>query len=277
MKNRKLQFILIVMFVLLPCVIFFGGCNCNGDEEITDGIEYSVTFYTGSDLSFNYAEQKVKHGEYAKLPVMPVREGYFFVGWYSDQELTKLWKFESDAVTYHLKLYAKWELREENANTDIDIDKTTMVYFYLEPTDEQYYTSLPVDIGGTTIPVEIPMKSGYDFDGWYTDTDLLYKFDFATPVMQELKLYAKWITKKCDVVAHTHEVQFYLGTPLSGYYMTMEVLHGDAVKRIEENPTKDGYTFVGWYSDPERQVKWDLRYDVVTYDLRLFAKFEPNE
>lgn len=46
-------------------------------------------------------------------PTDPVRDGYRFVGWYSDQACTVSWDF-SAAVTDALTLYAKWEAAVEN-------------------------------------------------------------------------------------------------------------------------------------------------------------------
>lgn len=38
-----------------------------------------------------------------------------------------------------------------------------------------------------------PAKTGYVFDGWYTDKALTAKYDFATPVTKAFTLYAKWV------------------------------------------------------------------------------------
>ena len=40
---------------------------------------------------------------------------------------------------------------------------------------------------------EAPVKEGFVFDGWYTDSAFKTKFDFATPVTGAMTLYAKWI------------------------------------------------------------------------------------
>jgi len=37
-----------------------------------------------------------------------------------------------------------------------------------------------------------PTKSGYDFDGWYTDKELTKQYDFNTSVTKSFTLYAKW-------------------------------------------------------------------------------------
>ena len=37
-----------------------------------------------------------------------------------------------------------------------------------------------------------PVREGYIFGGWYTDSDLTQPYNFATPVTGDLTLYAKW-------------------------------------------------------------------------------------
>ena len=45
-------------------------------------------------------------------PQDPIKEGYKFEGWYSDEELLLPYNF-NDPVTKDLKLYAKWSVVEE--------------------------------------------------------------------------------------------------------------------------------------------------------------------
>ena len=52
--------------------------------------------------------QAVIHGGHAAQPAAPVRTGFTFGGWYADPACTRPWRFQSDAVTGDLTLYAKW-------------------------------------------------------------------------------------------------------------------------------------------------------------------------
>lgn len=51
-------------------------------------------------------------------------------------------------------------------------------------------------LGGDTIIVpEIPVKGGYDFDGWYDEffiTDSSLEYDFRTTITSNVTLHAKW-------------------------------------------------------------------------------------
>ncbi|MBQ3419024.1 MAG: InlB B-repeat-containing protein [Erysipelotrichaceae bacterium] len=43
--------------------------------------------------------------------------------------------------------------------------------------------------------------------------------------------------------------------------------------KINYQPEKDGYTFVGWYKDSQFTDAWDINNDVVTDNITLYAKF----
>lgn len=42
-------------------------------------------------------------------------------------------------------------------------------------------------------PNTVPVRDGYVFAGWYTDTEYTGKYDFSTVVTEDITLYAKWI------------------------------------------------------------------------------------
>ena len=43
--------------------------------------------------------------------------------------------------------------------------------------------------------------------------------------------------------------------------------------REPETPTKDGFTFDGWYTDEQYETKWNFEEDKVTTNLTLYAKW----
>lgn len=67
---------------------------------------YTVSFDTqgGSEI----ASQKVNRNNTAVQPVDPIREGYRFMGWFTDQTCTQAYDF-TERVTKNLTLYAAWE------------------------------------------------------------------------------------------------------------------------------------------------------------------------
>ncbi len=113
--------IIIIVFLLLPCLWFFKGCSCSNTEntQTGSGNTYTVLFYTGIADKFNVAKQEVEEGGLVREPLnFPTRyydeetkKSYYLIGWYSDASLENnyLWKFHTDEVHNNLTLYAKWK------------------------------------------------------------------------------------------------------------------------------------------------------------------------
>lgn len=75
-------------------------------------VQYMVTFQTNGGSAIEPV--KVKKGEAFNTPAEPVREGFVFAGWYTDEELTNEYDF-AKPVTKNLTLYANWvEFNQED-------------------------------------------------------------------------------------------------------------------------------------------------------------------
>ena len=102
--------------------------------------------------------------------------------------------------------------------------------------------------GGSTVPVENvlngqkatkptnPTKTGYTFDGWYTEETCTNPYDFDTSVQNALTLYAKWTINQ-------YTITFKPGNGDEDKTITQD--YGTAVT-APANPTRTGYTFAGW-------------------------------
>lgn len=59
-----------------------------------------------------YWLDNIKNGEKITEPLMPEREGYLFVGWYTDAELKNIWDFSTEIEIEEdseFRLYAGWQ------------------------------------------------------------------------------------------------------------------------------------------------------------------------
>ncbi|MDR2046703.1 MAG: InlB B-repeat-containing protein [Clostridiales bacterium] len=90
-----------------------------------------------------------------------------------------------------------------------------------------------------------PVKTGYIFDGWYTDADLQNQFDFSEGVYDSLVIYAKWTP------AH-----YALNTELNGGAFSSDAefpfsytVEDEIILPVADEITKNGYIFGGWYTD----------------------------
>lgn len=70
-------------------------------------VKYTVTFNSNGGSAVASAE--VEQNKKVSAPANPTKEGYTFVGWFSDETLTTAWDFENDVVTADTTLYAKWK------------------------------------------------------------------------------------------------------------------------------------------------------------------------
>lgn len=84
------------------------------DVEITGSWTFAANRYTvtfDSKGGSSVDPQSVTHGEKATQPAAPTRDHYAFEGWYTDEELTKQYEFDTP-VTADITLYAKWRQTE---------------------------------------------------------------------------------------------------------------------------------------------------------------------
>ena len=114
---------------------------------------------------------------------------------------------------------------------------------------------------GETAPVPIdPKEKGYTFGGWYTEAGCINEYDFAQPVYEDVILYAKWyadVNVTFDVRGH-------------GYAPSQQTFPYGGTATQPKDPYAEGYTFAGWYTDPECTSKYDFSIPV-TADITLYA------
>lgn len=86
----------------------------------------TLTFDTcgGTDVS----PQMVQRFGTATKPADPVRSGYRFSGWYTDEECTEPWQYV-DPVLYNMHLYADWKA-DNGTKTFLYTDVQTTDWFY---------------------------------------------------------------------------------------------------------------------------------------------------
>lgn len=81
-----------------------------GSANITKPSSFVVTFNTNGGSTIDSIG--VSKDETVSEPTAPVKEGYAFAGWYTDEELTAKYDF-SNKITGDLILYAAWETTGE--------------------------------------------------------------------------------------------------------------------------------------------------------------------
>ena len=143
---------------------------------------YNLNYDGAPDAVMQYYEV----GALINLPAFdPFRPGYTFGGWYL--EPTCVNKVDaSDAqslvISADRTYYAKW----------IAVEKFVVSFDY-NYDDAPEAKTVVVSAGDVlTPPINPPVREGYAFTGWYTDTSCEYDADFSQPVEYDFKLYAGW-------------------------------------------------------------------------------------
>lgn len=153
--------------------------------EFLKMIDYSVTFdCNGGDP---ISSQTVLNGGLALRPLDPVREGYTFVGWYSDKDCTMPFMFDTERITDNVTVYAGWVLSSSQSEYEIGFD--------LGYGDSQLDSRMT--IGGKLYNAYLPTRDGYVFGGWwmsdYDDIDkLTTKYSTDTVFTENTVLFAVW-------------------------------------------------------------------------------------
>ncbi|WP_313130830.1 InlB B-repeat-containing protein [Anaerocolumna sp.] len=210
-----------------------------GENEVTASfyiiVKPSVGFNlkldaNGGTLSNNtyfiYYDQK-----YNKLPT-PTRKGYTFLGWFTD--LVEGSKVTADTIAKEddpRTLFAHWKGIDIqvgfNPNGGI-VDQANKIVVHGDP-----YGKLP-----------LPTRENFFFLGWYTSSNGGTKIDEDTLVsaISNHSLYAQWSSKTFAVSL----------VPCGGSISTTskQVTYGDSYGTLP-SPYKNGYTFIGWYTNEE--------------------------
>ena len=57
---------------------------------------------------------------------------------------------------------------------------------------------------------------------------------------------------------------------------TQQQMYGQLLD-LPEPPTREGYTFTGWYKDAVCDLPWNVETDIVESDMTLYAGWQKNE
>jgi hypothetical protein len=203
-------------------------------------------------------------GKVTDKPADPVREGYFFKGWYShldENDAPVLWDFEDGTVKENMTLWAAWE---KGCIVAFDPD---------DGTQYQNFYKVTVHVGGTVAEPADPVRDSYFFKGWYAYLDennepIFWSFE-KDAVEENTTLWAAW-EKGCIVAFDPGD-----GTQYQNFYkVTVHV--GDTVAEPAD-PVRDGYLFKGWYAyldENNAPVFWDFENGTVEENITLWAAWE---
>ena len=232
---------------------------------------YTVTFAAGADngVSGMPSSQTVASGRTATRPADPTRTGYTFAGWYNgDTQYTF-----TTAVTRNITLTAHWTQNRVSVTYSAN---------GINPTNMPSNTTVGY---GDRIsrPSNNPTAIGYTFDNWYTAASGGSVFDFNNPITTPATIYAHWLRN------YTVSFAAGAGSGVSGMPSSQTVASGRKVNEPSA-PTRNGYTFVGWYYNGSEfdfntpitgsitlTAQWSQNTTTVTYRSNIAATNMPSQ
>ena len=134
------------------------------------------------------------------------------------------------------------ELKGASVETDYIIQGRKVTYM----DGEVQYAMQVVANGGKASAPDAPSKDGYALAGWYTEAG--EKFDFEeTTVTEDITLTARW-SKNAPSVSYA-SLRFETGG--GSALAALSLPYGSAVDLTKYVPSRESFTFTGWYTDKE--------------------------
>lgn len=142
-------------------------------------------------------------------------------------------------------------------------------------------TSQTVISGQTATKPSDPSKDHFNFVEWCSDQACQTAFDFATPITDDITLYAKWSSLPVYVVTFVLNG----GKYGSSDTYTQNVESGYKAVRPSSNPTKDDtvsdgvttkYAFENWYADAGCGTLFDFDATTISGPTTIYAKWSES-
>ena len=158
-------------------------------------------------------------------------------------------------LTINYKAPSGGEGGPSTGTLDVDTENVTIT---LETNGGIGLSPITVEKGSKLSSISIPTKSGYLFDGWYTDKDLKNVFDITKAVNSDMTLYAKW-TKTSSSAAVEEPVTTDDGDAIDiGYGILIDKNEGQDADAANITPKKNGEPTV---TDTTATIKFDAGID----------------
>ena len=213
---------------------------------ITANVTYRYDVNFVFDDNNNYNTQIVTSGAYATAPTSPTKTGYTFVGWSLNG--TDVVDVGETAITSNTTFIAVFEINSYQVTFMSDSETVD--------TQEVNYNSYAVT------PVS-PTKTGYTFAGWSLNGTTSVDVS-ETAITEATTFIALW-------TINSYDVNFVVDD--NNNYDTQEVNY-NTYATAPTNPTKTGYTFVGWSLNGTDVVT--VEQTTITSNTTFIAVFEIN-
>lgn len=230
----------------------------------------------------------------------PTRSGYTFKGWYSTSNLDQIpesyqqyYKLDPSAPN-GFTWFAAWE---KSAESETPAESKAFEAQFVANggafADGSETLAAKADADGIVSQPATPTRDGYTFKGWYwvssekgmtSDQLETQKVNFSNPLKGNANFFALW-EKNAE---QTELNVLYVangGTFVDGNDTMQGVADSDGIMRRPAAPTREGYTFDGWYwhadlSQLTEEQKQNEKVDFsqpVQSNVTIYAQWTKNE
>ncbi len=204
---------------------------------------YHITYDANGGTGAPEAQVKT-HGEGLLLSqVVPSREGHNFKGWATEKDGDVVYRAGAFCMNdTNLALYAVWEIYTYEITYDVCGGTGT---------PEKQIKTYGSDL---VLSNTIPTKRGYTFKGWGTESNgtVVYAAGATYTTDESVTLYAIWELLTYEVIFDANGGE---GAPEAQVKIYGQILNLSPVK-----PTREGYTFRGWATEPNGTVAYISSY-----------------
>ena len=161
-------------------------------------VSYTVTYEVSGGSAVSAVS--AMNGKTIAKPEDPTRNGYEFIGWYTDSDFKTPFMFGTQKIVADTTLYARWEVSDPNAvEVEISFDLG-----YQDVADPASITTIDGKLYNINMPA--PVREGYTFGGWavsmYDDgSKPSYMFKDAMTVKENTTFHAIWVAKDASKLA----------------------------------------------------------------------------
>ena len=213
--------------------------DANGGRfELVDGSAYA------------WSEQQITDTGYALPSTEPIRPGWAFEGWWTEQYGGAEVRYTTlvTATRTHM-LYAHWRLLGEGMTVTFNSNGGTVVV----PGSQDYVP------GQTFGQFPVPTRRGYAFQGWWTESvDGVHMTEATQVPAADMELFAHWSPI-------TYVVRFHANGGKGGD--VDQTFEFDVQKALASHTfTRTGFAFSGWATTPSGQVRYAENASVVNLE-----------
>jgi uncharacterized repeat protein (TIGR02543 family) len=209
---------------------------------------YTITFNSNGGSAVTAITQG--SGSAVAAPSDPTKAGYAFAGWYSNSGLTTPYTFTTMPAS-NTTLYAKWT-----------VNSYTITF---NSNGGSAVTAITQDYGTSVSAPTAPTKAGYTFAGWHSDAGLTTSYSFTTMPASSITLYADWTVDSGTITFNSN----------GGSAVTAITQGSGSAVTAPTDPTKAGYTFVGWYSNSGLTTAYTFT-TMPASNITVYAKWTAN-